>query len=127
MAVRASGYIKEFPVEREDDAMSASGQRQRIEAYVAEQGWELANLVEDSGPRLKPWESPQLARLLRDLDGIDKLVVVKLDRVGYQARPLLALLGRLADQGVELVSLDEGVVAREETGRAVERTLTGLV
>jgi FkbM family methyltransferase len=125
--VRASGYIREFPIERKDEAMSASGQRRRIEAYIADRGWQLAGLVEDSGPQLKPWESPGLERLLEDLNDLDKLVVVKLDRVGHQARHLLALLRRLTGQGVELVSLDEGVAAGDETGRAVEKTLAGLV
>jgi FkbM family methyltransferase len=126
MAVRAVGYVKEFPVDLQDEGMSAAAQRRRIEAHVAERGWQLAGVIEDSGPDTKPSQSPALRRLLGNPDGIDKLVVVRLDRLGRRARRILNVLGRLERQGLELVSLEEGMDVGDETGRAVKGTLAML-
>jgi FkbM family methyltransferase len=126
MTVRAAGYVKEFPEEREDEMMCTTGQRRRIESFVAEQGWELASLVADSGAEVKPSQSPALRRLLRDTRGIDKLVIVKLDRLGRRARRILNMLRRLEREGLELVSLEEGMDVGNKTGLAVEGALAVL-
>ena len=126
MAMRAAAYVKEFPEEWEDEMMSAAGQRRRIESFVAEQGWELARLIEDRGAEVKPSQSPALRRLLRDPEGINKLVIVRLDRLGRRARRILNVLRRLERAGLELVSLEEGMDVGKKTGSAVEGTLAVL-
>src|SRR5438132_9570116 len=95
MGLTAAGYVREFSAERQDGVMSAAAQRRRIEAHVAERGWQLVSVIEDKGPDLRNWESPGLQSLLRDPSGLDKLVIVRLDRLARRARRILKLLRRL--------------------------------
>jgi DNA invertase Pin-like site-specific DNA recombinase len=60
---------------------------------------------------------PELDEALRTLRAGDQLVVTKLDRLGRSLEHLIDLSGRLQDEGVDLVVLDQGIDTSTAVGR----------
>jgi FkbM family methyltransferase len=89
-----------LPAERAAAESLAREQSARIQAHVAERGWELVRLVEN---------------LSDDLAGIDKLVVTSADRIGG-ARRLHDVIALLDSKGVDLVLTEQGL----DTGAGVD-------
>jgi FkbM family methyltransferase len=127
MGTRAAAYIREFSPERADassdvGALSAPGQRERLEAYVEEQGWELTGVYEEAGVTGVPrW--PALQSALNDLDRFDKLVVIRFDRLPHSARRMANILRRLERHDVELVSVEEQFDTGADRNGAVRKVL----
>lgn len=91
---------------------------------MADQGWELVAVYEDApGRSEKPGDQPGMYALLENLSGLDKVVVVSLDRFRPGARGSLNTIQRLSAEGVGLVSVEEGFDTTADSGRAVPRVL----
>jgi DNA invertase Pin-like site-specific DNA recombinase len=67
-----------------------------------------------------PWrERPELDRALSELsDGLDCLVVCRLDRLGRSLRDLIATLAELEARGIAFRSLDDGIATSGTVGSA---------
>ena len=89
-------------------------------------GWELAQVYEDVGPATRQGDLRGLQAAVAQADDLDRLVVVRLDRIGASARRALNVLTRLQDAGCELVSVDQRFDTGQESGRAVRGLLEGL-
>jgi FkbM family methyltransferase len=124
--VRAAAYVKEYPVERRDERLAAPAQRRRIEELARERGWDLVSVYEDAGRHVKPWDYDELERLLVELDGVDWVIVTRLDRFGQRSHRILQILEQIRAAGAELISLDEGADTGAGTGRAVQTVLAEL-
>ena len=124
--VRAAAYVRALPAEQSRNGLSAEDQRSRLEAYSAERGWELVRTYVDQGIAARPRFQPELERLASELEGLNKIVVARLDRFGLQTRRLARLLRRLEDAQIELVSLDDGFDTGAESGRAVPQLLSSV-
>src|SRR5687767_11661490 len=88
-ATRAAGYIRVSTERQATEGLSLPEQERRIRAYADAQGWELVEVYTDAGISGKRDERPALRRLLGELDGIDRLIIPKLDRLGRSNRHLL--------------------------------------
>jgi FkbM family methyltransferase len=99
---RAAGYVRASTAEAQGESMAPRDQRRRIEEHVAERGWDLLGVWEDSGPFAG--SRPALRELLEKLPEIGAVVVAGIDRLGNLARPVVA---QLANEGVVLVALDD--------------------
>jgi DNA invertase Pin-like site-specific DNA recombinase len=123
---RAAAYVRVSTAEQAQEGLSLPEQRRRLEAYIADQGWELAGIYEDAGISGKREDRPALLQVMRDLATLDKLVIVKLDRFGRSARHTLELFEQLVTAKVELVSLNDGFDTGTATGRMVPKLLAVL-
>ena len=103
--------------------MRPEEQRQRIERYVAERGWDLAVELDDSGPEVELRVHPRLDRLLSDPGEIQKLVVASLDRLGRRPRRILSMVGRLKELGIGLACVDQGIDTAADGDAMLEATL----
>jgi FkbM family methyltransferase len=106
--------------------MTLPAQRGRIEEYVAAQGWELVGMHED--PHAGPGSGRRgpLLEGLGDLEGVDKLVITRLDTFPQSAAQRLDFIRALAAAGVDLVSVDDGFDTGTPAGKAVTRVISTL-
>jgi FkbM family methyltransferase len=123
--MRAAAYLRATMPERANEEEVLREQRRRAEKYVSERGWELAEVYEDAPSRSAfAADRPGLARLIDERDRYERLVIVSVERLRPSARAAFQLLKRFEDQGVEVVSLDDGFDTGEESGRAAVRMLS---
>jgi FkbM family methyltransferase len=123
--LKAAAYVRALTLEQTRNGLSPSEQRGRIEAHIAEHGWQLAGVYEDLGPGARANRMPGLDAIFENAAALDRLVVVSLDRLGPPRR-LLAAVTRLREAGCELVSLEEGFDTGEASGQAVPALLETL-
>jgi site-specific DNA recombinase len=125
---KAVGYVR---ISKENpEGHSLQAQREAIEAYCKARGWELVRIYEDDGVSgaVSPDERPALQELERDVlsDGIQYVVVWRLDRLGRKAGELLAFLDRLERKGVAFVSIDDAIDTSKPEGRLLRTILAGV-
>lgn len=120
---RAAGYVRTPSVERSHPELASAAQRARLERDVAQRGWQLTDVFEDSGPAARPKELPALEAAIAAAHGFDRLVIVRLDRIGMSARRAADVLTRLRAAGCELVCLEEDFDTGAESGRVVPALL----
>jgi len=117
---RAVGYVRVSTEEQAREGLSLAAQESRIRAYCEAKGWELAGVYRDEGYSGKDLNRPGIQSLIRDLkaDGIDIVVVLKLDRLTRSVRDLGALIEDLFG-GVALASVEESLDSSTANGRMV--------
>jgi FkbM family methyltransferase len=123
--MRALGYARATLGEQADEASALLDQRHSIETHAAERGWELVEIYEDAPSRTeRPADRPGLSRLLQNLNGIDRVIITRLDRMRPSSRSTYQLLKRFQDAGVQLVSLEEGFDTGDASGHAIAPVLS---
>jgi site-specific DNA recombinase len=116
---RAVGYIRVSTQDQAREGFSLSAQRHRIEAYCKAQGWELVEIYADEGVTGSTIDRPEFQRMFDEVlsDGVEKIIFVKLDRLGRCAYQLGAVRDRLEKRGVGLVSITEQYDTSTSIGR----------
>jgi len=120
MSKRAVGYIRVSTSEQAQEGLSLAAQEERIRGYCTAKGWRLIRVYRDEGASGKTLDRPGIQSLIRDLkaDGIDVVVVVKLDRLTRSVRDLGRLIEDLFD-GRSLASVEESLDSSTANGRMV--------
>jgi FkbM family methyltransferase len=124
--VRAAAYVRVLPPEEARARLGEADQLRLLEEFIAEQGWDLVGVHSDIGVDARPRNRPALLELLSDLSGVDKLVVLKLDRFGRSLRRTLEIVEGLEAAGVHLVSVEEGLDTGTPAGRMLRKVLLDL-
>jgi len=116
---KAAVYVRVMSREL-DPALKPEEQRRRLTEFVGRRGWELAGMYEDTGPDAIPVKMTALQDALENSTGFDRLVVLRLDRLGTRSpRRVQSILNRLGKSGCALVSLEDRFDTGEESGKAV--------
>jgi len=123
---RCAAYIRVSTQQQVDEGLSLGDQERRISEHVRAQGGVLTGIYADRGVSGRKDDRPELQRLLGDLDGIDLLVVTRLDRLGRNTRHLLVVLHRLAEAGVGFVSLADSIDTTTPGGRFLQHVLAAV-
>jgi DNA invertase Pin-like site-specific DNA recombinase len=140
---RAVGYVRVSTREQAQEGVSLAAQEERIRAYCTARGWDLIRVYRDEGESGSDLDRPGVRSMIRDLkaNGVDVVVVLKLDRLtrsmrdlGYLiedlfgGRALAAVDGSLdsSTPSGELVVNMLGAAARWERETAIERTKAAL-
>ena len=121
---RVAGYVYVTSAEQGRPGLSIGEQRRRIEELAASRGWLVTEIFEDSG--VTGGERRSLTRLLADLDGVDKLLVAQVHRLGVGAHRLHQAIDRLHESGVDLVAVEDDIEANADDGPALRRLLSLL-
>ena len=119
-AKRAVGYIRVSTGEQAQEGLSLAAQEARIKAYCEAKGWDLLRMYRDEGISGKSLKRPGIQSLIRDLknDGVDVVVVLKLDRLTRSVRDLGVLIEDLFN-GRALASVEESLDSSTANGRMV--------
>lgn len=115
----AVGYVRVSTLDQAREGFSISAQRRRIASYCDAQGWSLDGLYADEGVTGATIERPEFQRMLDHVlaSGVDRIVFVKLDRLGRCAWRVGELRERLEASGVGLVSITEALDTSTPAGR----------
>lgn len=105
---RAATYVRARHFEQQQSTRSADAQCARIEGYLSERDWNSAGTWSDLGADARLDRCFAFDDLLGKLEGIDKLVVVSLDRLGESSQRIANVMRRLRSKGVDLVAIEEG-------------------
>ncbi len=102
-------------------------QRRACQAYCEAKGWEVSAVVEE---RRSAWRGPRPGweRLKRELRArrYDCLVVYRIDRLWRRSSEFVLDFAELADRGIALVSIMEGIDASTPLGRALLNVIVSL-
>ena len=127
--MKAAGYIRVSTAEQAEEGLSLGEQERRIRAHADAQGWQLVAVYADRGVKgsVPLGERPAGAQALAaGGEAIDRLVVLKLDRLGRSAPDLLSVIGRLTACGCHVVSISEAIDTATATGRLLRTVLAGV-
>ncbi len=122
----AVGYIRVSSEHQVEEGFSLTTQSERLNAWATTKGTSLEKIVSDEGFSGGTMDRPGLDSILDDLDSIDTLVVVQLDRLTRSVRDLGHLLEVFQQHDVSLVSLSEIVDATSASGRLVLNILMSV-
>jgi site-specific DNA recombinase len=116
----AVGYVRVSTQDQAREGHSLAAQRRRIAAYCEAQGWDLAEIYADEGVSGTTIDRPGFSALLdRALtgEGVDRIVFLKLDRLGRSAWRMGEVRERIERRGVGLVSITEQFDTSTSMGR----------
>lgn len=105
-------------------------QRERIQGWCSFQGLTLGAIYEDAGVSGANMDRPGLSKALTQVIALGSegvFVVTKLDRLGRDALGVQEVLAVLAEAGVRVVALNDGVDSGSGMGAAILRLLTGIL
>lgn len=114
--MRAFGYLR---LSRDSDAStSIAKQRESIERFASDRGWELVDWFEDVDVSGRRESRPGLDAMLARLDETDVVVFHRLDRIMRTVVGFAKLLERCRNADVELTSATEQFDTSTAIGRA---------
>ncbi len=120
--LRAVLYLR---VSTEEQGTEA--QLRACRSYCEAKGWEVSAVVEE---RRSAWKGPrpEWERLKRELRArrYDCLVVYRIDRLWRRSSEFVLDFAELADKGIALVSIMEGIDASTPLGRALLNVIVAL-
>ena len=121
---RVAGYVYATSAEEGRAGLSVAEQRSRIEEFAAQRQWPVSEVFEDAGAGAG--ERRALDDLLAHLEGVDKVLVASLHRLGAAPGRLHHAVERLHEAGVDLVSVDDVLEANASDGQALRQVLSLL-
>jgi len=121
---KAVGYIRVSTTEQATEGVSLEAQETRVRAFCEAKQWELIKVYSDKGESGKSLDRPGIRSLINDLkaNGVDVVVIVKLDRLTRSVRDLGSLIEDLF-AGVSLASVEESLDSTTANGRMVMNLL----
>lgn len=113
------GYLRVSTTEQNREKISLQAQREKIKACVGDEAVVFYEDTEDGGSGNRK----AFKRLIKELEGGDKVLVWGLDRVSRSVLDIVELLRILEDKKSILVSCRESFDSSSASGRAWARML----
>lgn len=117
--MKACGYCRVSTTDQQDEGVSLSNQQERIKAWAAANGHDLAGMYVEARSGGRADNRPELKRAMAAAacreGGI--LVVYSLSRFSRSVRDTLALADQLERAGANLASLSESLDTSTPVGR----------
>ena len=87
-------YVRVSTQDQATEGVSLDAQEARIAAYCVAMGFDVSEVVRDAGESAKSLQRPGMAKILESVrsGSVDRVVVLKLDRLTRSTRDLAALL-----------------------------------
>jgi site-specific DNA recombinase len=125
--VRIIGYTCLNTLSQQPKNYSLEEQEHIITEYVAANNWELVGMERElTDTNSGQQHQPKLAELIESSDKgkFDALVIARLDRLTRNIRQLNTLISEMCiKNGVELISIEEGLDTRNESGELALRLI----
>jgi site-specific DNA recombinase len=112
-------YVRVSTQDQATEGVSLNAQEARIGAYCAAMGFDVSEVIRDAGESAKSLQRPGMATVLAGIrDGsIERVVVLKLDRLTRSMRDLANLLELFPKANAALVSVTENLDTASACGR----------
>ncbi len=118
--MKAVGYVRINKNRDQPKQFEVEVQVQIIEEYVKKKGWELDSILKDLVPDSDDMKHPSMISLVQKAidNEFDVLVLPRLDRLTRNIRYFTHLLDNVfKPNGIEIVSLDEGLESFTKRGK----------
>jgi len=115
--MRAAIYTRVSTEEQAVRGLSLAAQESLCRQAAERDGADTITVYTDAGASGGSLERPQLQRLLADLDDIDAVYILRIDRLARVLRDSIDVAQSLTDRGVRLVSVTEGIDCSTIQGR----------
>jgi len=122
--MKAYGYARVSTSEQVKSG-SFEQQRERIRTYCEASGHELFGMYGDAGLSALG-ERPEWTSLMEALEGIEAVVVTKLDRWGRSVQELVTSINQLKDRGVAFISIGDSLDTSTANGRLLFHILSAF-
>lgn len=122
---RTVAYVRVSTQDQATEGVSLDAQEARIAAYCVAMGWPVSEVIRDAGESAKSLQRPGIANVLGDVRAgrIDRVVILKLDRLTRSTRDLADLLELFSKSETALVSVSENLDTSSACGRLVVNML----
>lgn len=122
--MRVLGYVR-VSKDQSGRAITLDAQRAAIAAECERRGWELVEIVEDSGRSGTNLERPGIRQALEQLAAGEAggLMIAKVDRLARSMQDLCSIMATAQEQGWALVALDCGVDLSTAAGEAMAQVM----
>jgi len=127
--LRAVGYLRVSTEEQAKKGISLDAQEKIIRSFIDAKEWKLMECVKDPGFSGKNLKRPGLQRMIElcKSNGVDVIVVYKLDRLSRRTRDMFELVEDVFEKNkVELASVTETIDTSTAMGSAFFGILTVL-
>ena len=126
--MRALGYIRVSTEEQGQSGLGLQAQDSAIRGEIARRGWDLVEVLSDSGISGKDLKRPGLRAALERLRRreADVLVAAKLDRLTRSVGDFASLVERSTLEGWSLVLLDIAVDTSSPAGEAMANVMAAF-
>lgn len=124
--VRAVGYLRVSTEEQAKKGISLDAQEKSIFSFIEAKGWKLVECVRDPGFSGKNMNRPGLQKIIKlcKSNGVDVVVVYKLDRLSRRMRDMLELVDDVFEKnGIDLACVTETI----DTSTAMGRTFFWII
>jgi site-specific DNA recombinase len=115
--MKAFGYCRVSTTDQQDEGVSLSNQQERIKAWAAANGHDLAGMYVEARSGGRADNRPELKRAMSAACEGGILVVYSLSRFSRSVRDTLALADQLERAGANLASLSESLDTSTPVGR----------
>jgi DNA invertase Pin-like site-specific DNA recombinase len=114
-------YVRVSTQDQATEGVSLAAQEAKIGAYGVAMGFHVSEVICDAGESAKSLQRPGMAKVLAGVraGSIERVVVLKLDRLTRSTRDLADLLELFAKADAALVSVSENLDTASACGRLV--------
>ena len=118
VAPKAGLYIRVSSKAQAEEGYSLDAQERKLRAYCDMQGYEIAGIYKDEGISGKTANRTELKRLLADVakSNIQKVVVVKVDRISRNTRDMLNIVETLKKTSTSFICINDNIDTSTATG-----------
>jgi len=118
-------YVRVSTEDQATNGVSLDAQEARISGYASAMGWQVSEVIRDAGASAKSLQRAGMTCLLSSLrrKSVERVVVLKLDRLTRSTRDLADLLDVFAKHDTALVSVSESLDSSSAAGRLVVNML----
>lgn len=126
--VRVGIYIRVSSRQQVEEGYSLEAQERTLRQYCEIMGWEVHTKYKDEGISGKKFNRPALQQMLKDAKTglIEKVVIVKLDRISRNTKDILCITDELENFGVSLVCIKDNIDTSSATGKLLRTVLSAI-
>lgn len=116
---RAALYIRVSSRQQAEEGYSLEAQERKLRAFCEMQGYMIHDVYRDEGVSGKKIDRPELQRMLSDVKAgkIQKVIVVKLDRISRNTRDMLNLVEELNQTNTAFICVNDNIDTSTATGK----------
>jgi DNA invertase Pin-like site-specific DNA recombinase len=116
---RAALYTRVSTEDQAKEGFSLGAQLDKLKAYCIARDWIVADEYIDDGYSGRNTKRPEYARMMKDMNSWDTLLVIKMDRIHRNSKNFMEMMEDLKKNEKEFVSMTESLDTSTAMGRFV--------
>jgi DNA invertase Pin-like site-specific DNA recombinase len=117
--VRVAIYTRVSTEDQAKEGFSLDAQLDKLRSYCKARDWEIGGEYIDDGHSGRTIKRPAYVRMMKEIDGWDILLVIKMDRIHRNSKNFMTMMEYLKQREKEFVSMSESLDTSTAMGRFV--------